>query len=57
MLKNRHIRIPIEIKNNRNKNSYRIASKSKKNDVNSKNDLIWYKTTRFHQTVVKSHYC
>ena len=40
MLKNRHIiRIPIEIKNDRNKNSYRIASKSKKNDVNSKNEV------------------
>ena len=43
--------------NNRNKNSYKIASKNKKNDENNKNDLIWYKTTRFHQTVVKSHYC
>ena len=57
MLKNRHNRNKKKIFNNRNKNSYRIASKSKKNDVNNKNDLIWYKTTRFHQTVVKSHYC
>ena len=33
------------------------TKKNKKNDENNKNDLMWYKTTRFHQTVIESHYC